>query len=118
MQGGNQAGSNGPVPLARPHATPQSSWGAGGTSSGSITVPGSGDWTLVRNSTGNYTVTFTSPYNSPPAVSVDIAANGVGGNNHQAYVMPEPTVNGFTVLTANGTTAADLEFHFVAMATN
>lgn len=87
------------------------------TGTGGINNPGSGDWTVAQNSAGNYTVTFTTPFKTVPAVSVDIANASITAQ-HNAYLSyGSVTENGFTVFTANGTVATNLVFDFVAVGT-
>lgn len=81
-------------------------------SGGSIQVVGSGGWSSVRNSVGNYTVTLTPALSSSPTV-VGSCIGGVIARNFQATNISSSS---FDVLTsAPGTGPTDDAFSFMVM---
>jgi hypothetical protein len=73
-------------------------------------LAGSG-FTVVRNSAGSYTVTFTTPFTNPPTVVVAPGATDVQNN---AIYVTAVTINGFTATRAGS--ASDCTINFIAMA--
>jgi hypothetical protein len=76
-------------------ATPSIKWGNGGGSTGSITDPGSNDWTISRSALGVYVFTFTKPFTSIPVI---VTTPYYGGNGISANVQAR-SASGFTVAT-------------------
>lgn len=93
---------------------PRHCYGAGGTAAGSITVPGSGDWTIARASAGLYTVTFNVPFTTQPAISADVVSGNL--TNHGVYIVSY-ALGSVVLQTETSNAAADLEFHFIAVGT-
>jgi len=91
------------------------------TAGGAIENAGSNDWTVATGSTGVYTVTFITPFTTPPAISVDLSATNamIIANAYAAYLqLASYGIAGFTMETAKASTlVATVGFHFVAVGT-
>lgn len=87
----------------------------GAVGSGGALAVGEG-WTSVKNSTGDYTVTFSTAFKGAPVVVVS-AGQSAGTLYAKLKSGVDPTVTSFTVNTVNsGTSAlADSIFTFVAV---
>lgn len=83
-------------------------WG-GVTAAGGILNAGSGQWSVVRTALGTYTLTFTTPFSSPPTVLVN-ALQALG------FPSADPGVGGVIVFVENGgaTAFVDSDWWFIA----
>lgn len=85
------------------------------SSSGSVTR-GSG-WSVVRNGTGDYTVTFDTAFSDTPSVVVGAGATAAF-YTAKLHASTPPSASGFrvAVFVTNTTAAADGEWCFIALA--
>lgn len=76
-------------------------------SASTITI-GSGDFTLVKNSTGDYTITFSRPFIDEPVVLL-------GGTSGRVQLKSTPLSTAFTAVgfNAGGVAADDTALHFL-----
>lgn len=79
-----------------------------------VILGGTGNFTVVRNSAGNYTVTFTTDFLNVPALVVSSGWNAATLQGEIAYF--NPSVSGFSVSNINHVFAAadPVEFSFHA----
>jgi hypothetical protein len=70
-------------------------------------------FTITKNGTGDYTITFTTPFSAEPTVAPAVQ----GGAGQVASVNNGRAVNSgaVSVLTASGGVATDLNWHFIAV---
>lgn len=80
------------------------------SSAGGVGI-GSG-FTAVRNSIGDYTVTFTNPFNSQPILSVTAQT---GGGADATCILVTSSANSFRVQTTSIGNLADIAFNFIAI---
>lgn len=112
------------VPLARLSAAaansgyPQSGTGGetlrtirGNITSGAVILEGTG-FSVVRNSSGDYTVTFTTPFSAPPAVSLTLM-NFLGFIGVDAGDVTASTMEVFSFNSSS--VRADANFSFIAV---
>jgi hypothetical protein len=84
------------------------------TAAGAILTVGTGGWTVVRNGVGDYTITFTSPFDSVHQVPVfGVFDNGAGAARPapSIFAITASTIRYFTFNLAGALADVAVSFH-------